>query len=209
MNEGHFIDRYQDAQPRGKVIGSRNSTGILRRGVDQENVIGIDNGALRMEPLKENGWARCGIAYGPYKRENGLVMAVSLMNGHNTSQADSLNQPFKRRILDWILGNRTTPPHKRIMKWFRYGRKKRTFRMWRRWWTIQSQIRNGRYDTCDENLALGWFSQVVPDDPLHEGNAFIVHATGPENGELWANIEDALPPLIRGLQNIPLIILLS
>jgi hypothetical protein len=56
----------------------------------------------------------------------------------------------------------------------------------------------------DENLALGWFSSEVPVDPLRDGNGFVVHATGPENGELWARVATNQLPAIRGLQNLQL-----
>lgn len=204
MSNNFFIDRFEADRPNGKVIGSQAAAGISRKGIDSEGVIGIDNNALRFQPMLVNGWAKCGIAYGPYQRQNGLVMAISLSNGHNTAQADSLNQPFKRRMLDWVRGDHTLPPHKRMLKWLLFGRKRRTLRMWRRWWETHKQFTNGRYGTFDENIALGWFSEEVPEDPRREGNTFIVHATGTENGELWARIDENTPPLIRGLQNVPL-----
>jgi hypothetical protein len=200
----YFIDRFEMDRPAGTVIGSKVSTGILRQGIDEERVIGIDNGALRIEPLVHEGWGQAVIAYGPYARESGLTFAVSLTNGHNTSQAGNLTMSFKRRMYEWAMGSHAWPFRTRLSQWIRYNRKKRTIRLWRRWWANHNKYKKSNVAPLDENLVLGWFPNKILQDPRTEGNAFIVHATGAENGELWVRTADGTPPLIRGLQNIPL-----
>ena len=76
-----FTDNFTDDRPTGKVIGSRTPGGILRRGIDTESVIAIDNRALRIQPLIHPGWGRAGITYGAYHRQNGLAMAIFMING--------------------------------------------------------------------------------------------------------------------------------
>src|SRR5688572_9248989 len=83
-------DSFDDAHAPGRVIGSTSRSGARRMGVDVEGVISIDNGALRIAPLRRAGWGRAAIAYGPFERRAGLTFAVFLLNGHNTSQAENL-----------------------------------------------------------------------------------------------------------------------
>jgi hypothetical protein len=44
----------------------------------------------------------------------------------------------------------------------------------------------------------------VPTSPVDEGNAFIMHATGPECGELWARAASGTLRSVRGVQNVPM-----
>ena len=84
------IDTFADDRPIGKTIGTKTNSGILRKGVDREKAIAIDNQALRFKPLIQPGWGRQGIAYGKYQRQSGLAMAVLLLNG----QAKPCNYTF-------------------------------------------------------------------------------------------------------------------
>ena len=97
-------DDFDDNLATGKVVGSIGASGLLRKGVDREGVISIDNGALRIQPLLTPGWGRAGIAYGPYRRQNGLALAVFMLNGHNTAQSESLTETFRDRFDRWLVG---------------------------------------------------------------------------------------------------------
>ena len=195
-------DLYTDAKPAGKVIGSFSSSGTLRRGCDLEHQIAIDNGALRFQPLLTPGWGRQGIAYGPYPRTDGLAFAVLLSNGHNTSQAERI-EPLKRRLQRWWIGSETDPPVQRFKQWLKRPQKKGFIR--RLGWWIRSAP---EFSNCfavpklNENLAIGWFPKEVPLDPKTEGNGFIVHATGFNNGELLTRVGTQLMSAFQGLQNL-------
>lgn len=195
-----FTDFFTDDRRRGKVIGTETAEGILRRGVDVERVISIDNGALRIQPLIEPGWGRATIAYGPYRRRNGLAFAVFMVNGHNTAQSENLRETLGERLERWRLGSETYTPKERIFQWLFSKQKRRIIRQMK-WWMRINQ-RAAPVPRVDENLAVGWFPNQALDNPLAEGNAFVMHATGPENGELWARVSAHQLPAIRGVQNL-------
>lgn len=90
-------DRYTGDAPAGTVVGSVGAGGTLRRGVDIEGRIGIDNGALRLRPLDQPGWGREGIAYGPFDPEPGLAFSALVLNGHNASQTFYFPEPAGTR----------------------------------------------------------------------------------------------------------------
>ena len=182
-------------------MGSLAGHGVVRRGVDAEGIIGIDNGALRIQPLISPGWGRAGIAYGPYTRRSGLAFGTFLINGHNISRTTPLPDGFKLRIWRWAIGSETEKPLTRIIHWIGTGQKRL---MWRR---LMQWIRSGtglfHVPQIDENLAVGWFPGQAPADPSRQGNALIVHAVVREGGELWARVGLRCLPTVRGLQNVP------
>lgn len=197
-----FTDSFCDQTAAGKTIGTYSSTGVCRKGIDLEKRIKIDHGALRFQPLLKPGWGRQGIAYGPYKRASGLAFAVFLSNGHNTSQAERI-EPLKRRLKEWLAGNHTLTPSQQLLSWIKSPQKRYSFHQLLRWMYRSPEFaKHCPLPKLDENLAVGWFPNEVPDNPGEEGNGFIVHATGPENGELWTRVGEALLPTIRGLQNL-------
>jgi len=195
-----FTDRFTGNRKAGEVIGTRTADGILRRGVDVEKCIGIDNGALRIQPLIQPGWGRAGIAYEPYRRQNGLTFAVFMLNGHNTAQTGVLMESLKSRIGRWWLGSETYGRGRRIVQWIASGRIARAIRQFRWWYHINKS--GDSLTKIDENLAVGWFDKEVPANPLSEGNAFVMHATGGENGELWTTVGTTPLPAIRSVQNL-------
>ncbi|NET07411.1 MAG: nucleotide-binding protein [Symploca sp. SIO2B6] len=200
-----LTDSFSDNRAAGKTIGTRSPNGEVRKGVDIEKQIAVDNGALRLQPLLTPAWGRQGIAYGPYTRTNGLAFAVFLLNGHNTSQMERI-ESLKGRIHRWIVGPEVDKPAKRLWRWASSKHKRWMLR--RLLWWIRSTSKISKHfkpiklPSIDENLAVGWFPQEVPTNPLVEGNSFIVHATGSENGELWTTVGKHLLSAFKGLQNL-------
>lgn len=200
----NFVDRFTDDLAAGKVIGSTNEQGMRRNGVDRERIISIDNGGLRIAPLIAPGWGRASLAYGPYRRSNGLVMVVAGLNGHNTSQSEQI-EVLWLRLVRWLLASQVDIFPRRLLRWAQNLGRPTNRRQILRWIRhsprIHRRLQAGR---LDENFALGWFRGPAPANPLAQGNAFIMHATGAENGELWARVGAALWPALRSVQNIPL-----
>lgn len=198
-----MIDHFLDERIPGSVIGGTlTQSGIRRKGVDREGVIGIDNGALRIQPLVNPGWGKAGIAYGPYARRNGLAFGAFLINGHNISRTQPLPDGFKMRLWRWAVGSETDKPLTRIIRWTRSGQKRLMRRRLMQW--MRTGTRFLRVRPIDENLSVGWFPSEAPTDPLKQGNALIVHAVVPEGGELWARMGSTFLRTVRGLQNIPM-----
>lgn len=195
-----MVDRFGDDCPPGGVIGTRSVGGTVRKGVDTDSMVGIDNGALRIRPLSKPRWGRSGIAYGPFTRRNGLAFGAFLLNGHNTSQSEPLPEEFRLRLHRWALGSETEKPLTRILRCLR-GRQRKF--LWRRIWLwFRTGTRFFKVDRLDENLAVGWFPGEAPNNPLGEGNSFVMHALGPECGGLWARTGAASLQAVRGLQNV-------
>jgi hypothetical protein len=200
--EKFFTDLYTDNRRAGKTIGTKTANGVIRQGIDAEKLIAIDNGALRFQPLASAGWGRQGIAYGPYKRKNGLAFAVFLLNGHNASKPGT-GQSLSRRLLRWVLGNETESPQQRMLKWLLSPQKKGMIHRIKCWASNTPQrLQQIESPLIKENLSVGWFPHPVPSNPQIEGNAFVVHGTDAENGELWTRIGSNLLRTFRGLQNL-------
>lgn len=202
-----FIDRYQDARPAGKVIGTWNGD-IQRKGVDLEGQIGIDHGALRIQPLFKPGWGRAGITYGPFTRQNGLGLGIHLLNGHPASHTSDLSESRLSRLKNWLKGSETESVTRRLLNWLRSGNKSRTLRHFLSWHRIQQASRKGTLPSIDINLALGWFTDEVPADPTQAQHAFFVRSLASENGELLAQVGGQGLSCLPGLQNIPLYLIL-
>jgi hypothetical protein len=197
-----LVDMFTDDRRGGGVIGSRSPSGMIRRGCDVERQIAIDNGALRLRPLITPGWGRQGLAYGPYRRVAGLTMAISITNGHNTSESVDRPERFRSRLWRWLLGSQDRLSVARFLRWLRSPQKKGIGRRLRWWLTNSSRLM--RRPVLKENLALGWFATEAPQDPLVEGAAFVVHAAYGENGELWARVCGRPLAAFRRLQNLRL-----
>lgn len=193
-------DSFSDNHPPGKTIGTKSDSGFLRQGIDVEGLIGIDNGALRMQPLLKAGWGRQGIVYGPYTRSNGLMLAVSILNGHNTSNPDHLGERLIERFRRWFLSSEVNPPLQRLLFWLKSNQKQKTLR--RFFWWLLIWPRFYKSPNINENLAVGWFPHKVPENPLGEGNSFIMHAAEGDNGELWTRVGNTVLSAFQGLQNL-------
>ena len=194
-----FRDTFAEDRRRGRVVGSRTPEGILRGGIDVERVLSIDHGALRIQPLLQAGWNRACLSYGPFDRRAGLVLAVSMVNGHNTSQAEQLPDTLRARLHRWLVGSESSRIRRRVWRWAVTGRVRRSLRQFR-WWARTAKGRTS-VEPLDENLAVGWFPSKGS-YPMEQGSAFVMHATGPENGELWGRMGGGLVPVIRGVQNL-------
>jgi hypothetical protein len=202
LNEKQFIDRYLDNRKPGQTINSKSPEGFLRKGIDKEKLIAIDNGALRFQPLFNHGWGKQGIAYGSYQRTNGLAFATFILNGHNTSQAESI-ETLLMRLLAWVRGNKVIPFPLRILRWLFWKHNQKFLRRLLWWIRLSPKIvKKFPLQPMNENLAVGWFPNEIPINPLQEGNAFIVHATGPNNGELWTRVKEDILSTFKNLQNL-------
>ena len=195
-------DRFVGPLPAGSVIGTPATRGAVRKGVDREGVIGIDDGALRIQPLLKTGWGRSGIAYGPYPRRNGLAFGVFMLNGHNTSQAEHLADGLRLRLGRWWLGTETAKPFARLKRLVRARQRRNLFRRMMHWVATGTRFRH--VHTLNENLAVGWFPTEAPTDPLQQGSSFVMHALGPECGDLRARVGLQWLRAARGVQNVPL-----
>lgn len=201
-----LTDNYADCCSPGETIRTTSSSGILRKGIDIEKQISIDNGALRLRPLVKPSWGRQGIAYGPYSRTNGLALATFLLNGHNTSQMGYLGETFESRLVTWIRSYQIDKRGRNVLLeylFFLLTRAQDKQRILRRlWYWFKFTTKNDRLSLIRENLAIGWFPHQVPSNPLNEGNAFIVHAADSENGELWMRVGSTPLSAFKGLQNL-------
>ncbi len=97
-----LYDRFEDERPSGKVVGTPATSGVMRGGVDAEELMCIDNGALRLRPLAKPGWGREGVSYGPVRRKGGLAFAAHALNGHNASQTYYQKQGPQARLRGWL-----------------------------------------------------------------------------------------------------------
>jgi hypothetical protein len=197
-----LVDDFVDPRSEGTVIGTHSRSGHKRLGLDVEGVLSIDNGALRIAPLIEAGFGRAVLAYGPFASRPGLAFAVYMLNGHNTAQAQPLLDTFWVRINRWLRGSGTDPRWLRLAWWLWRRQFRRTIKQFK-WW---KRIASDGQAVCrlNENLAVGLFTTAVEPDPRINGNGFIMHALGPENGELWVGQAAGRTRAMRGVQNVPL-----
>lgn len=194
------IDLFADDRPPGSVIGTSAASGMLRLGRDVERCIGIDHGALRFQPLVTPGWGRQGICYGPFRREEGLTFAVSINNGHNTSQGSAIPEHILRRLHRWAVGPGADSLPSRILALVAGPHRRRVWPRLRRW--LRSTRKTYDLPDLNENLALGWFGNEAPRDPRSEGCGFVIHAAEGDNGELRVRSSGRCLRAFRRLQNV-------
>lgn len=212
-----ITDSYSDERLAGETIGTLSPSGVKRQGSDVESAIAIDNEALRLPCLAKPGWGRQGIAYGPYRRRNGLTLAVFVLNSHNARRpGGDTQQSLLGRSLRWVAGSGWRPA---VQQLFGLAASPHKPRMWQRWqsWAKNKPQRSQQPqpdenldesldanldENLDANLAVGWFPRAVPGDPAAEGNAFIIDGTDPEKGELSTRVGENLQSAIIGLQNL-------
>ncbi|GAB4546566.1 MAG: hypothetical protein Tsb0014_41120 [Pleurocapsa sp.] len=130
-------------------------------------------------------------------------MAVLLLNGHNTSQAETMEWLYKR-IPRWLKGSETESIMQRVIARTKSQHRRDTIRRLRGWLRIAAEVTKFfPLPEINDNLAVGWFEDTVPKNPVNSGNGFVVRATGAENGELLAKVGNNLLSVFRGLQNVP------
>ncbi|MBD3244265.1 MAG: hypothetical protein GF331_26975 [Chitinivibrionales bacterium] len=174
---------------------------MLRRGVDCERRLSIDNGWLRISAFGKPGWGRACVCYGPYAREAGLLMTALVLNGHNTSHTSTIDEGLRLRLWRWALGHEQglSCALRRLARWLGHPRKSL---LWRRlqWW-IQLHPRRA-LDNINDNCAVGWFADAVPAQ-ADSGNALVMHAAMGNNGRLRIAGQSTKHLLMHGLQNVP------
>ncbi|MPY94892.1 MAG: hypothetical protein GEV08_18075 [Acidimicrobiia bacterium] len=94
---GELVDTFDEPVARAEVLGSVASSGARRRGVDAEGTLSVVGGRLRLDHLRQPGWGRQGIAYGPFERQAGLAFAARVVSSHHN--AHSLPGPRSPRAL--------------------------------------------------------------------------------------------------------------
>ncbi len=185
-------DSFEDDVPAGQVIGSRTAGGVARRGADAEGIMSIDGGALRIGYMQKPGWGRHALAYGPFPRRSGLAFSAFLLNGHTGSQTYDDGAGAMRRFLKFLA--------RQLAAWIPAN-------------ALPSSLRTRLHPKAPhyldwppirENLAAGWFGEEAPADPAKRGNAFLVRATGIENGALSPRVNSRTPAVVHSLQNVPL-----
>ena len=97
-----LTDRFEVDVELGDLAGTSTPSGHPRLLTDPERRIGADNGMLRIRPLENPGWGRCGLSYGPFERRAGRVLMVHALNGHNASQTyyypETRRQALRRHL---------------------------------------------------------------------------------------------------------------
>ena len=127
-----------------------------------------------------------------------------MLNGHNTSQAETIEWLYKR-IPRWLKGSETESVLQRVLAWLGSRQKQGTVKRLLGWLRIAAEVTKFfPLPKIDDNLAVGWFADAVPNNPTEAGNGFVVRATGAENGELLARVGTNLLSVFRGLQNVPI-----
>ena len=194
-------DDFVDDRTSGQALGPARGGDPCRVGIDYEGIMSVDGGALRIAPPRVEGWGRTVLAYGPFPNEPGLAFSIFLLNGHNTSQSEVMEDTLRLRLRRWARGSGATPVAVRMWRWLHSGRVRRVWRQML-WWR---RIANGstRVTIMDENLAVG-FCAAATGNPLATGTGFVMHADGPRNGELWAGAAGTWTPVVSGVQNVPM-----
>jgi hypothetical protein len=201
-----IFDRFTDPQPAGRTLGTPSTSGAVRRGSDREGLIAIDHGALRFQPLLRDGWGRQGVSYGPVRGRAGLAFAVGILNGHNSSQAGHIDQPFAARMRTWLTASGTLRRSERLLRFARFGRYRATARQFLRWLARDPSLYRGQ--PLDENLSVGLYEAAALSAPQEVDVAFVMHAAGPQNGNLCARVAGHSLPVLCGVQNVPLLLVI-
>ena len=194
--------------PPGLVVGSTEGS-VRRLGVDAEDRISVEGGALRFEPMEQPGWGRQGIAYGPLEARPGLTVAFFVLNGHNCSQTEHGRGPELAGPARWLRAARVRL--RRLLRRLSRGGPGQGARPGHRSEGAfgadhptpipprKVAAHRSRVEVRD-NLTAGWLTMPDADPP--DGVRFVVHATRTVNGELRVGGRQ-LMRLFDGLQNLP------
>ncbi len=201
-------DRFEAPVPTGQVVGSASRGGHARLGVDTEHVLSVDGGALRVAPLIEAGWGRSTLAYGPLPFSPGVVLGVSVLDGHNTSQAEPLSERFGDRMRRWLRGPHQSPDLAlRLARLRAFCSASRFDRLARQFlWWFRTDERTRTVPILNDNLAVGFFADPQAGAPS-SCVGFTMQALGPQNGALALPLGETTPTqVVRGVQNLPLLL---
>ena len=124
-----------------------------------------------MEPARVAGWARQGVAFGPFQREACLAVAVSLLNGHNGSHSGGIDGGLRRRYRDWLRGPGGRGVGRRLLDFARSDDKRQS--LWLLHWWLGRALRLASGDMIEENLAVGGFPDAEPSEPLRTGHGLV------------------------------------
>lgn len=209
--EVRMRDAFETPLPPGRVVGSHTTRGQRRSGADRESTLSVDGGALRIAPLIDAGWGRSCLAYPAHAATPGLMFAVSVLDGHNTSQAEPLSERFGRRLIRWLRGPYEKPDlATRLQRLRRFMDPAKAPRLTRQmlWW-LRTDERTRSVRVLDENLAVGLHPFDVVNDP-RLGAHFVMRALGPDNGGLCVNLGAETPTqVVAGVQNLPLLLVVA
>lgn len=222
-----LVDRFDRDALRGRVVGTRATSGHDRFVIDAERIISIDHDALRIPPLRTTGFGRAGISYGPFAAEPGLTLAVSIVNGHNSSQGYAIKS-LLRQVGRWTRGGNASTPLQQLAGWIRHWPRESLARRIACW----SAAHDARLPTPyahvppDINLAIGLFSTsdspdaAAPPPPTHSRwlkgerndrepapqplprHAFFVKAGGHRCGRVHTTNAGAFTEAFDSFQNI-------
>lgn len=201
-------DRFDEPVRPGRVVGSRTSDGVVRLGLDPTRAMGIDHGALRIQSLRRSGWGTATLAYGERDLRGRIAFGAWLLNGHNTAQAEPLGEPLSTRFKRWMRGNEVEPWPVHVLRWLVHGRRRWTLLRFAHWVRVDRASRRGTLQLLDESLAVGFVGRL-DGDPIGGGSSFVMHATGHDNGELWAVSAGRVLPVLAGVRNVPLYLVVA
>lgn len=187
-------DRFDTASHPGRTIR------------DVEGVVTIRDGALRIAPLAKPGWSRAGVHYDAIPREDGLVLAVGLLNGHNGS-APFRQRDLLRQVRRWVLGSGIDPLATRLRQWPTRPRRESALRRLACWTRVM--LPGPDADALGGNAAVGWYPEPMPTDPTRCGHGFVIRGAEARNGTLLARVEGRLLPVAEDLPNIPLLLVVA
>jgi hypothetical protein len=192
-------DDFAIPRPRGRVVGS-SQEGFARLGTDIEHRLAVQDGALRISPLRTPGWGRCSLAYGPFRPDPGLTCCVHVLNGHHASETYGIRS-MRSQLLSWLRGSHTRGLGRRVPELLADRRRMGVHRRLTEW--VQHWLRPPE-QLLNDNLAVGFFSNAAPGSADELAAAFLVRGTGVGNGELTARVAGRQLPVAERLTNIPL-----
>lgn len=175
-----LVDDFGTDVPGGRVISTATRTGHVRHGTDEERVMSVDHGGLRIKPLVRPAWGRSELAYGPFIGSEGLASSVVFLNGRNGSENLDPWPSLTHWTKQWIRGTQSDGPAQRMLSARRFPNRDR---LTRRWQAARSDARRSPSERSDVNLAVSWSSSSPTADPLGEPSV-VVRSAGPENAEL-------------------------
>ncbi len=90
-----LFDHFADRRGGGGLVGTLSTSGVVRRVADREAVVSTMEGRLRVGAMQHPGWGRAGIAYGPFRRRDGLTFVLRLRSegpdasdGHHLAEGE-------------------------------------------------------------------------------------------------------------------------